>query len=297
MALPRGYRNEAAKEPKALPAKGFLRMASVISVRFASETYGIRMNLLNKVHFCILSSRKSIVDKGERSIFKARRRNNLRRKASNIRTLPENGDLTDIDAMKQATTKHGMIRTIRAAALLALAMLALPGAAEGQTMALSPESSIWIDGTSNRSDWTVRANEIAGVVRAGEATAPDSLALTVASGEIKGDKGTIMNRKITGALKSREHPEIVYRLTGAAVSEADAATLLTEGELTIAGVTKTITMEVTAEPLEGGAVRYVGMAPILFTDYGMRPPSALAGALRTGNEVTVHFDVTFAPGE
>lgn len=60
MALPRGYRNEAAKEPKALPAKGFLRMASVISVRFASETYEIRMNLLNKVHFCILSSRKAL---------------------------------------------------------------------------------------------------------------------------------------------------------------------------------------------------------------------------------------------
>ncbi len=63
MLLPRGYRNEAAKEPKAFPAKGFLRMASVISVRFVSETYGIRMNLLNKVHFCILSSRKSIVAK------------------------------------------------------------------------------------------------------------------------------------------------------------------------------------------------------------------------------------------
>lgn len=181
--------------------------------------------------------------------------------------------------------------------MLALAIFALPRAAQAQTMALSAESSIWIDGTSNRSDWTVRANEITGAVRAGEATAPDSLAITVASGEIKGDKGTIMNRKIIGALKSREHPEIVYRLTGAAVSEADAGTLLTEGQLTIAGVTKTVEMEVTAEQLEGGAVRYMGMTPILFTDYGMRPPSALAGALRTGNEVTVHFDVTFAPGE
>jgi len=196
--------------------------------------------------------------------------------------------------MKHATTKHGMIWVV---ALLALAAFAPPETARAQTLALSSESSLWIDGTSNRSDWTVRAHEITGVVRMGDAMAPDSLALTVASGQIKGDKGTIMNRKITGALKSREHPEIVYRLTGVSVSEADAGLLLTEGQLTIAGVTKLIEMEVSAEQLEDGSVRYMGMAPILFTDYGMRPPSALAGALRTGNEVTVHFDVTFAAGE
>ncbi len=196
--------------------------------------------------------------------------------------------------MKHAATKHG---TIWIAAFLALAAFASPETVRAQTLALSPESSVWIDGTSNRSDWTVRANEMTGAIQMGDAMAPDSLAFTVAAGQIKGDKGTIMNRKITNALKSREHPEIVYRLTGAAVSEADAGMLLAEGQLTIAGVTKPIEMEVTAEQLEDGAVRYMGMTPILFTDYGMRPPSALAGALRTGNEVTVHFDVTFAAGE
>ena len=219
-------------------------------------------------------------------------RNNLRRKASH-----RNGYIgkTDNDAMKHATMKHGMIPL---AAVLALATFASPEIVRAQTLALSPESSsIFIDGTSNRSDWTVRANEMTGAAWMGDAMAPDSLAITVAAGQIKGDKGTIMNRKIIDALKSREHPEIVYRLTGAAVSEADAGTLLTEGQLTIAGVTNDIEMEVTAEKLEDGSMRYMGVAPILFREYGMRPPSALAGALRTGNEVTVHFDVIFASGE
>jgi len=33
------------------------------------------------------------------------------------------------------------------------------------------------------------------------------------------------------------------------------------------------------------------------SDYGMQPPTAMFGALRTGDDVTVHFDVAFVPAE
>lgn len=190
--------------------------------------------------------------------------------------------------------KHTMIWI---AAFFAMAAFAPAETAEAQTLALTPESSIWIDGTSNQSDWTVYAKEMTGGVRMGETGTPDSLALTVVSRQVKSDKSTIMDRKIADALKAREHANIAYRLTGAAVSEGDASMLLAQGSLTIAGVTKDIEMEVAAEHLEDGSVRYTGMTALQFTEYGMKPPTALYGALRTGNDITVHFDVTFASGE
>ena len=190
--------------------------------------------------------------------------------------------------------KHTMIWI---AAFFAMAAFLPAETAQAQTLALSPESSIWIDGTSNRSDWTVYAKEMTGGVRMGEAGMPDSLALTVVSRQIKSDKSTVMDRKIVDALKAREHANITYQFTGVTVSEGDAGMLLTQGRLIIAGVTKDIEMEVTAEQLEDGSVRYTGMTPIRFTEYGMTAPTALYGALRTGNDVTVHFDLTFASGE
>lgn len=190
--------------------------------------------------------------------------------------------------------KHTMIWI---AAFFAMAAFVPAETAEAQTLALTPESSIWIDGTSNQSDWTVYAKEMTGGVRMGEAGMPDSLVLTVVSRQIKSDKSTIMDRKISDALKAREHASIAYQLVGTAVSEGDANMLMTQGSLTIAGVTKDIEMEVSAEHLEGGSVRYTGMTALQFTEYGMKPPTALYGALRTGNDVTVHFDVTFASSE
>lgn len=190
--------------------------------------------------------------------------------------------------------KHTMIWI---AAFFAMAAFVPAETAEAQTLALTSESSIWIDGTSNVSDWTVYAKEMIGGVRMGEAGMPDSLVLTVVSRQIKSDKDVRMDRKILEALKAREHANIAYRLTGAAVSEGDANMLLAQGRLTIAGVTKDIELEVAAEHLEDGSVRYTGMTPVRFTEYGMAPPTALFGALRTANDVTVHFDVTFASGE
>ncbi len=190
--------------------------------------------------------------------------------------------------------KHAMIWI---AAFFAMAAFVPAETAEAQTLALTPESSIWIDGTSNVSDWTVYAKEMTGSLWMGDAAMPDSLALTVVSGQIKSDKDVRMDRKISDALQAREHANIAYRLTGATVSEGDADMLLTQGSLTIAGVTKDIEMEVTAEQLEGGSVRYTGMTALQFGEYGIKPPTALYGALRTGNDITVHFDVTFASGE
>ena len=53
-------------------------------------------------------------------------------------------------------------------------------------------------------------------------------------------------------------------------------------------------MNVRGEKLANGQVRLQGEHPLLMTDYGLTPPSAMFGALRTADKVTVKFDLVVA---
>lgn len=167
-------------------------------------------------------------------------------------------------------------------------------AVSAQDYTLKDESKIWVDGTSNKSDWTVQATAVDGSAALGEdGTVPSQLEITIQAAEIKGDKSTIMDRLMHEALKVSEHPTITFKLNAA--ETAGTGTLKAKGQLTLAGVTNEIEMDVKAEKTADGGIRYTGSTPLKMTDYEMKPPTAMFGALRTGDDVTVGFDVVFVP--
>jgi polyisoprenoid-binding protein YceI len=104
-----------------------------------------------------------------------------------------------------------------------------------------------------------------------------------------------MDDNLYKALKADETPEISYIL---ATFEAvpgemkDTFTLHTVGALTIAGSENKIEMDVTATRLPDGSVLAKGLVPIKMTDFGIKPPTAIFGRLKTGNEVKVNFELT-----
>lgn len=182
-------------------------------------------------------------------------------------------------------------------AVLLVAAIGIPtGSTYAQELELAPESELSIDGTSNRDDWTVYAKDVsARATGAEDSTVPSELEVTVVAAEIKSDNSTIMDRLIQQSLNVSDHPTITYELLDAQPSGDDETILTTTGRLTLAGVSREIEMDVQTERLEGGSVRYTGMTPLKFTDFDLQPPTAMFGALRTGDDVTVHFDVTFVP--
>lgn len=165
-----------------------------------------------------------------------------------------------------------------------------------QSYALLPESEVWVDGTSNKSDWTVYATEIDATASFDEESGvPTTLQITMPSKAVKSNESTIMDRLMHEALKVSEHPTITYELVDA-VPNGDGSALTTTGNLTLAGVTKEIEMDVAVEETDNGR-RYTGTAPLKMSDFDMKPPVAMFGALRTANDVTVGFDVFFAPAD
>jgi hypothetical protein len=67
--------------------------------------------------------------------------------------------------------------------------------------------------------------------------------------------------------------------------------LRSTGALRVGGRENSVSFGVNVERLANGTFRAQGEVPILMTDYGIAPPTALFGVIRTGNYVVVRFDL------
>jgi polyisoprenoid-binding protein YceI len=195
-----------------------------------------------------------------------------------------------------------MTKKALAVAIAAVFTAGVP--AHGQTatsLSLLPESRVWVDGTSTRDDWTVNAAEVSGSVSLAD---PASGEIRVQAGrfevpaaKLQGGRSAIMDRLMHGALKAGEHPTITYQFVSGSTTPAGANryNIATKGLLTLAGVTKEIDGAVVAERLANGTIRFTGSYPLLMTDYEITPPTAMLGALRTGDRVVVNFELLARP--
>jgi len=191
---------------------------------------------------------------------------------------------------------------LAAAALLG----ALAATAAGQStvhVAVGPESKLWIEGTSNLHGWSCAAEKFDAAIEIDVGAATDLAAVApkaLKRVEVKvpvralkcGHGG--MDDNMYKALKADATPEISYIMAtfDAVPGEADAFTLKTTGTLAMAGKENKLAMEVVATRLPDGTVKATGVVPIKMTDYGIKPPTAIFGTLRTGDEVRVNFALT-----
>lgn len=182
------------------------------------------------------------------------------------------------------------------------AVFAVAGTANAQSvrLALGPGSKLWIEGGSNLHDWHCQASALDAQIEADESilkTAPTPALLKQVSVKVpvrslKCGSGK-MEDNLYKALKADAAPQISYMLGTFDVQHdsADSYTLKTVGTLTIAGTDKTVDMDVTTTRQSDGSLRVTGELPLLMTDFGVRPPTALLGTLRTSNEVKVKFEL------
>jgi polyisoprenoid-binding protein YceI len=104
-----------------------------------------------------------------------------------------------------------------------------------------------------------------------------------------------MDDNLYKALNVDATPEISYILAtfeAAPGDVKDTFTLHTVGTLTIAGKENKVSMDVVATRLPDGTVKATGIVPIKMTDFGIKPPTAIFGRLKTGDDVKVNFELT-----
>jgi polyisoprenoid-binding protein YceI len=195
--------------------------------------------------------------------------------------------------------------TKRLVAGLLIALTATAAAAqETARVAVAPDSKLWIDGTSNLHDWSCKADKIEATVDLDKAEAaqldaapPKALKrveVKVAVKALKCGHGA-MDNNLYKALNADATPDVTYILAtfeAAPGATPDTFTLKTVGSLNIAGKENQLAMDVVATRMPDGTVVAKGTVPIKMTDYGIKPPTALFGRLKTGDEVRVNFELS-----
>ena len=194
----------------------------------------------------------------------------------------------------------------RTATMATIALLSLAGAASAQAnarVAVSPESKLLIEGTSNLHGWACRTQDLEAIVELDPSAAvnmsvapPKALKRVEVKVPVKSLKcgHGAMDDNLYKALNADATPNISYIMaTFEAVpgETKDSFSLKAVGTLTISGTERPIAMEVKATRLADGTVKATGMVPVKMTDFGIKPPTAIFGRLKTGDEVKVSFEL------
>lgn len=160
----------------------------------------------------------------------------------------------------------------------------------------TPQSRIWVDGTSTIHDWTCEVGAVTADISAPDGFADLSKAvITVKSDALECKNGT-MNKKALEALDAKKHPTITYTASANKVTTSGAdISIETTGRLEVAGQANTVNAKVTGKTQSDGSIRFTGTLPIKMSDYGIKPPTAMLGTMKTGDDVKVRFDIIVKP--
>jgi polyisoprenoid-binding protein YceI len=183
--------------------------------------------------------------------------------------------------------------------LLPAAVLFISATPATETYTLSKDYTVTINGTSNLHSWDENVGKVSGK---GEISMNEdggfdinALNLNMEVRSIKSES-SVMDNNTYKALKANADPEIVLALTApvrAIKTGADGNTIAAPCNLTIAGVTRPVTIQVKVTMPQKDELQFEGSQTIKMTDYGVTPPVALFGMLKTGDEITIHFKTSF----
>ena len=157
-------------------------------------------------------------------------------------------------------------------------------------------SNITIYGTSSLHDWDETVREQSGNIafKDFEQATISNLNISVVSESLKSYKSG-MDKNTYKALRTDEYKTIDFRMLELIkIKELSAGTYQVDvkGELTITGSTKIIELPFKLW-LSSNKITIEGQKKLKMTDYGIEPPKALLGTIKTGNEITVKFKSIF----
>lgn len=159
-------------------------------------------------------------------------------------------------------------------------------------------SNLKVIGTSNIHDWDMTAENVSGEIafekENNALTAISRLTLDVKVEGLKSGKRGLDGNAYK-ALDSKKYPEVKYAITkvnSITPKGNNTFTVATTGKLTIMSTTKEVPMEVNVT-LKGNQVEVAGKYTLNMTHYGVEPPTALLGTVKTAEDVTIEFQLLY----
>lgn len=155
-----------------------------------------------------------------------------------------------------------------------------------------------VKGTSSLHDWESTVNKVEAkgsfVISNEELTDIRDVVVKVPVKAIKSTKGKLMDHKTWEAFDHEKNPVITFTVTGKKI-DTNKNTLVATGSLLMAGVTKTIDLNLLYKILPGGDLQITGSQKLIMSEYKMDPPTAMMGTIKVGDAVEVNIDIVFTP--
>src|SRR5208282_1183291 len=170
-------------------------------------------------------------------------------------------------------------------------------------LVLQPQSKLWLEGDSTLHKYSSSAAQIqftADSPSAAETGASLKVDEVVNRGLVKnlrvvvpvdqlrsGEKG--LDKNMVKALKGADYPNIVFKMDSyKIIVDTVPAKISATGTLSIAGVEKSITLNADVKSQDDRII-IDGKQPLLMTDFGIKPPTLMLGAIKVDNHITVKF--------
>jgi polyisoprenoid-binding protein YceI len=157
-----------------------------------------------------------------------------------------------------------------------------------------------INGTSNIETWSEKIREISGngyiKQNIDKSFTLRSFKIIMQVNSIKSDQGAILENRTYKALKADKFPVITFVLTEPVDNIPYVSTpysVTGKGCLTIAGVSRDITMPCKITFSGEKKITVDGEQQVKMTDYNIDPPTIFFGMIKTGNIITISFKTTF----
>lgn len=159
--------------------------------------------------------------------------------------------------------------------------------------------SVQLAGTSTLHDWIMKTDDgnsdITLVVGNNKVTSISSLHFTLLAKTLKSGH-SLMDKNTYKALNTDKNPNISFALTSANITplEGNMYQLKCLGKLTIAGFTRET--ELLANGKYNTADKsfvVTGSKKFKMTDYEVKPPTVMMGTIKTGNDITVSYNLKF----
>lgn len=166
---------------------------------------------------------------------------------------------------------------------------------QAQNYKLDPnQSTITILGTSNLHNWESKASKINGAFTLTASKDVQSLVIKIPVKSIKSGKSPMDNITYE-TFDAEKNPLITFQLADALSPVLDAnkevhVTLI--GNLTMAGVTRKISFKAVGKSITKGVYKFSASVPLKMSDFKMKPPTAMFGAMKVGDGVTLKLDIT-----
>ena len=161
-----------------------------------------------------------------------------------------------------------------------------------------------LSGNSTLHKWEMNAKTFTGEakfcfdsIRSNQLTSLHALTFSLEVENLKSNEKAL-DKNAYKAMKTNEYKDIVYQLVWSKVLHelGNKYLIETHGNLTIAGVTRAVKMDVYCLVNKDSTITCTGSEKLKMSDYKINPPSFMMGAMKTRDAITLDFILVYKKG-